>query len=302
MAQKISIEGVGNFDNLQTDEKGILNLKLDDDALLSSPENGRVKLKIVCKTCTRDTFFGSSAGFTGYSNFEIDISEDRKLANRKKINNFFKTALTELAFTRLASFDSIDYKVTERRYKEMLDGKYGYNATIEGFFEYLQDDLDAKKSGKSLRAQRNLKLAAIDEKNRLEELARKRDEELRPKQQGLLPNATANRSAHIAAVANRLGLPGISRCMAAIINYGAMLAMNPNIKGNGSEIQANVQVAEFYGATKNYLVRSFGNPGVIEAINDMTREQSKYFTDLVKYSGLSAFGEEVRTCYRYTLR
>jgi len=302
MVQKISIEGAGNFDNLQTDEKGMLNLKLDDDVLLSLPEHGPIKLKIACKTCTRDTFFGSSAGFSGYSNFEINISEERKLANRKKINNFFNAALTDLAFTRLASFDSLDHKITERRYKEMLDGKYGYNATIEGFFEYLQDDFDAKKSGKSLRAQRNLKLAAIDEKNRLEELARKRDEEVRAKQQGLLPNTTANRSAHIAAVANRLGLAGISRCMAAIINYGTMLAINPNIKGNGSEIQANYQVAEFYGATKNYLVRSFGNPGVIEAINDMAREHSEYFRDLVKYSGLSAFVAEVQTCYRYTLR
>ncbi len=183
MAQKIAIEGAGNFDNLQTDEKGMLNLKLDDESLLSLPEHGRVKLKIVCKTCTRDNFFGSSAGFSGYSNFEIDISEDRKLANRKKINNFFNAALTDLAFTRLASFDSLDYKVTERRYKEMLDGKYGYNATVEGFFEYLQDDFDAKKTGRSLRAQRNLKLAAIDEKNKLEKLAKERDEEVRATRQ-----------------------------------------------------------------------------------------------------------------------
>ncbi len=187
-AHILSVNVISTFENIETDAQGTLNLKLPEEIILNSPENGIVKLNIKCKTCRQDPFFGSSTGSPGHYTFEINVANDRKLANRKKIIDLFRTELTDWAFARLDSFNSLDHKVAEQKYNKMISENHEYGKTIQGFFEYLQDEFEANKSGKSIREQRNLRLAAANEKNRLEKLAQQREANDKAAQQSRLSN------------------------------------------------------------------------------------------------------------------
>jgi hypothetical protein len=135
-SHSIVIEGLGNLKNIATNANGSIEIEVDDDMLLSLPLNGLAKLKLTCNTCTRDTFFGTNEEFFGYNNFAINFSNERKLANRRKVNQLFKENLVDSTFARLDLFNSLEINVVENKYKKMVGENIGYENSVAGFLDY----------------------------------------------------------------------------------------------------------------------------------------------------------------------
>lgn len=217
----IAIEGFLDLNNMVTDSKGLFEIKMDDDMLLRLPSEGIIKLKLTCKTCIRNSFFGASEDFPGHSIMDFNYSNDRRMANRRKINQLFKANLTDTGFARLDLYNSLEFNVAEERYKKMIVENLGYAISVTGYLEYLQDELDANNSGKTIKNQREARLLKVEQDRKKLAESAKKEKEIRENPRTVTQaqinaekNEWQNRCRNYARALNECAVASsISRCM-----------------------------------------------------------------------------------------
>jgi len=110
--------------------------------------------------------------------------------------------------------------------------------------------------------------------------------------QGVAPSAFRNPQ----VVANELGMPGVSRCMAIVIIWSAGLAKDTNTRADGPEIRNNNNLMEFYGEARRYVIGSMNNPAAEGAMDNMFRQQGEYFNKLAQFQGWDALMPTYKDC------
>lgn len=113
---------------------------------------------------------------------------------------------------------------------------------------------------------------------------------------GNLTSSSSKKIADPRTVAEEIQIYGVSRCIAATLVQSAGLVKSPNVEADGPEIRSNNAVMKFFGDGRRHLINSMNNPSIETAIDNMVKEQGKYFSNIVRISGWDYFIPEYRKC------